>query len=289
MCSIASRSPADDAAGTFASFWIRLREAALAREAAQAPLQVGRDERDPDGDRDHHAAGDRGRERQRDRVGTAEQPVVQPEAAHDHGHGVWEVGQHEERDRLVGDGALAHARAPQRPRGDHQAAGAAGREQPRRRQPGERDLVARRPADPLGRAAVDAAEHHDVAEVHAAGEEQRGDRPRRAAVLDPAPGLVEAGELGHQEVERGEREQQEGGDADQPARGDLERRALLVVVVVVRRLRIDLRVRSRRGHARARASRAWTAADTRISSGRAAGVARRMPSVSARPAARSVT
>ena len=82
-----------------------------------------------------------------------EQPPVQPEAADDHREHVRQVGQDEERDRLVGDGPLAHPRAAQRPGGEHEPARAAGREQARRRQPRHRDLVARRPADPRRRRA----------------------------------------------------------------------------------------------------------------------------------------
>ena len=95
----------------------------------QPPLQVGRDQRDRQREREQHERDDGGHERQRERVAAAEEAPVQAEAADDHRDAVGQVGQDQERDRLVGDRALGHPGAPQRPRGQHQPAGAAGREQ----------------------------------------------------------------------------------------------------------------------------------------------------------------
>ncbi len=162
-------------------------------------------------------------------------PSRRPSAAHDQRGHVGHVGEDQERQRLVGHEPLAHPRAPQRPGGQHEAARAAGGEDPRGGQPGHRDLVARPPVDPCrARAQEDPAEHRDVAEEHPDPEQQRHDHPVRAAVLDPLPGVVEPGELRQQEVQRGDRQQQERAEREHAAAVDLE------PVVVVRLGRLEL-------------------------------------------------
>ena len=118
----------------------------------------------------------------------------------------------------------------QRPRREHQPAGAAGGEDPRGGEPGHRDLVAGAPADPRrARAHEDAAEHRHVAAEHPAREQEGDEGPPRAAVLDPPPGVLQARELGQQEVQRGDGQRQEGAEAEQAAAVDLEAVVLLLL------------------------------------------------------------
>ena len=115
-------------------------------------------------------------------AGPASSAEVQAEADDDERGHVDGVGQDQERERLVGDLAAVHARAPQRPRGQRDAARAAGREQARRRQPGHRDLVARAQVDARAVADEDAAEHRHVAAERADREQQRARQPPRVAL-----------------------------------------------------------------------------------------------------------
>ena len=143
------------------------------------------------------------------------------------------------------------------------------------------------PADPGGAALgahEHAAEHHHVAAEHADREHERQEHPVRAAVLDPVPRVVEACELRKQVVHGGDRGEQEAAERKQVARRELEPRRGLGLVVVG--LATGLKRRARRlversappcghvPHASARASAAWTAADTWRASGAATGASR---------------
>ena len=115
--------------------------------------------------------------------------------------------------------------------------------------------------------------------------------PERAAVLEPVPGLLEAGDLRQQEVQRDDRQHDEDREPDEVARGQVEPGRVLLVLDVLAPARSALAsVLAARGlHPRALASSAWTPAATRPNAGAASGAARRTASVSASPAARSTT
>ena len=104
-----------------------------------------------------------GIDRDGERRRSGKDPEVEAEAAdHQRGH-VDAVQQRHEGDHPAGDDAPLHSRPPQRPRRQRDAAGAGGREQPRRGQARHRDLVALAPVDPRLSAHEHGAEQHDVA------------------------------------------------------------------------------------------------------------------------------
>ena len=131
-----------------------------------------------------------------------------------------DVGHH-----AAGDLAGLHAGAVKRPRGHRHAAGACGGDQPDRGDPGEWDLQAGAPVQPRHVAAEDGAEEQRVSadrkQLDAGGRRE----PERISALQAPPGLVEAGELGQQQVERGQGDDdQDAGDEDAPAAEQRARR-----------------------------------------------------------------
>ena len=96
-----------------------------------------------------------------------------------------------------------------------------------------RDLVARAPVHAVRHAGEDAVEQRHVAAEHAAGEQERrapATTGRPSSMR--APGVVEAGELRQQEVQRGERGDQEGDEHEQVAARRAGAPALLVGLLV---------------------------------------------------------
>ena len=99
-----------------------------------------------------------------------------------------------------------HPRAPQRPRGERDAAGAGGREQARGGHAGHGDLVARAPVDPRLAAHEDRAEEDHVAGEGQALQEERRDQPPGLAVAEVVDRLRgPAGDLRQDEVQEGDR------------------------------------------------------------------------------------
>ena len=118
----------------------RLRPLAVG-ERRQPALEVGRDQRDQDPDHEQQP-GDGGRDdRQLDRVLAVEDAGAQQDPEDDQRQRVEGVVEGDEGDHPPGDVAAPHPGFAQRPVGERDAAGAAGREQQRRRHPGHVDLV----------------------------------------------------------------------------------------------------------------------------------------------------
>ena len=102
---------------------------------------------------------------------------------------------------------------------------------------------------------------------------ERQEHPVRAAVLDPVPRVVQTRELRKQVVQGGDRGDQEAAEHEHVAGRELEPRRGLDLVVLWLATGLERRARrlversappgGRVPHARARASAAWTAADSR--------------------------
>src|SRR5205823_7446480 len=142
---------------------------------------------------------------------------VEADPAQDQGRHVDAVEEHEERGHPRGDVAPPHARAPQRPRRQCDAAGAAGGEQPRRGVARERDLGARPHPDPRPGVGADRAEEHDVAEKRDRLEDERGEQPAAVAVREPPPGVGSIGQRREQHEQRSRRDAAHGEQHDRPA------------------------------------------------------------------------
>ena len=172
---------------------------------AEAPLDVARQRGDGAGAATNSTRrDDRRHERDRERAAAREQPDAEPDAVDQQRAGVDDVQQHHEGDHPAGDEPRLHARAPQRPRGQRDAAGAGGREQPRRGQAGHRDLVALAPADPrLGAAASrtrrGTAPRSRRTRAARARRRSRSTSCRRCSM--PVHRRADAGELGQHEVQ----------------------------------------------------------------------------------------
>ena len=126
--------------------------------------------------------------------------------------------------------------APQRPRRQRDAARAAGREQPRRRQAGHRDQVAVAVRERRARRHVDAVEQRHVAGDRQQLERERRRQPRAVAVGDSLVGVLHAADLRQHEVQERDRREHEDGEQDHaPPRQRDARHLLLVVAARCRR------------------------------------------------------
>ena len=104
-------------------------------EAGEAVLEVGRDQRDQDAEHDQQPGDAGGNDRQLDRALAVEDPGPQQHPEDDQREGIEGVVEGDEGDHPPGDVATPHSRLAQRPVGDGDAAGAAGREEQGRRRP----------------------------------------------------------------------------------------------------------------------------------------------------------
>ena len=120
-------------------------------EGRQPAFEVGGDQRDQDAEHEQQP-GDAGRDdRQLDRVLAVQHPGPQQDPEDDQRQRVEGVVEGDEGDHPAGDVAAPHPGLAQRPVGEGDAAGAAGREEQRRRHPGHVDLVGLRPASAAAR------------------------------------------------------------------------------------------------------------------------------------------
>src|ERR1700710_1514851 len=178
----------------------------------QPPLQVRRDQRDQDPDHDQQAGDGGGNDRQLDRALALQHPGPQQEPQYDQhqrGEGVVEG---DEGAHPASDVAPPHPGFAQRPVGERDPAGAAGREEQRRRHPGHVDLVGLLPPQSQRVASHHRLEESDVGRV---GDDVEGDRdadPERIRLVETAQRVAEADQLREEEV-----------DADQQQDDDEER------------------------------------------------------------------
>ena len=244
------RTPEPSVAGSVAN---RARQPAdparTPREVIEAALEVARHEshRRPQGER--HRAQDRREQGERGRSAAGEGAAPQAEPAHDHRQQVERVLNRVVGRHPAGDHPRLHAGAAQRPHRHRDAPRSRGRQQPDRRDPGERDLDARAPAEPGHAAREHGAEQDRVAGNRHQLEAGRHRQPQRIATLEPAPRLVEPGELRNQEVQP----DQSGGDEQRPEHeiaprdraGRAPRRQVRDLDVPIPEARFDVRVRRR--------------------------------------------
>ena len=150
--SIAVRTPLAASAGTVAAARHPAGESTGARSpASQAPLDVLGQQRHRTDGAEQDRGDDRGHDRHRERAASREQARGQADAVDQQRACIDHIQQHHERDHAAGHQTGLHPRAPQRPCGHRDAAGAGGREQAGRREAGHRDLIALPPADRAGR------------------------------------------------------------------------------------------------------------------------------------------
>ena len=179
-------------------------EALAARERGHPPLEVLGQQRDREEDQDHRP-GDRRRDRRQLEVVAAvenlrpQQDPVDHQAEHVDG-----VEEDEEGDHPAGGLRPLHPRLAERPVGEDDAARAAGREQPRRRQPGHRDLVRLAPVQVQHVLADDAAEEGDVGREGADVEGERDDDPGQVPLSERGERVVEPDDLREEDVDRGD-------------------------------------------------------------------------------------
>ncbi len=267
------------------------------REPAQASLDVFGNQGDQEEDRDHGAGERRGDDRQAGRVGPVEDAGAKQNPVEHQGEHVDGVEQDQEGQHPAGRLAPRHPGLAKRPVGEHDAAGATGREQPGRRQARHRDLVGLAPLQVQDPLADHAPEQRDVREEgeHVEGERDRD--PDRVGVAELVERVLGVEDLRQEDVDRRHQEQDDDQRLCDPFRigeeGGLGLLALLLehlqvaihhVLVVPHRpeywhVRQPLATRSSR----------CTAALIRSASGSTSGSPRRTSATSAAPAARSIT
>ena len=272
------------------------REPVPAREPAQAALDVLGDQGDQEEDRDRGARERRRDDRQAGRVGPVEDPGAQQNPVEHQGEHVDGVEQDQEGHHPAGRLAPRHPGLAKRPVGEHDAAGAAGREQPGRRQARHRDLVGLAPLQVQDPLADHAAEQRDVGEEgeHVEGERDRD--PDRVGVAELVESVLGVEDLRHQDVDRRHQEQDDDQRLGDPLRiGEEGGLGLLALLLEHLQVAIDhlLVVPHLPEYWQARQplatrSSRCTAALIRSASGSASGSPRRTSATSAAPAARSI-
>ena len=164
-----------------------------------------------DAERDQQAGDRGGDDRQLDRPLPAHHPGPQQDAEDDQGYRVEGVMEGEEGDHAAADVASRHARFAQSPVGQGDAAGAAGAEDQRRRDPRHVDLVGLAPGQPQGIAADHGFEQRDVGDERGEAEADRDRDPDRVGFVEAAERVAEADQLREEEIDP----DQQGDDDDQ--------------------------------------------------------------------------
>ena len=177
---------------------------ALPGEPCEHALEVVRERRDRQDRDDHGRSEDRRDEREAGRRRAREKAPVEAEAEdHERGH-IDAVEERVEGSHLGGDLTPAQPEPPQGPRGQRDSAGAGDGEQAGRGDTRHRDPVARRPIDPRRRRAEHGSKVDRVGREREHLEQQRRQQPDRLARGEPGPGLVEARDRRHDDIEQRE-------------------------------------------------------------------------------------
>ena len=165
------------------------------------------------------------------RVGAGKDARAKQDPADDQREQVDGVHDDEERDHPRRGLLARHARLAKRPVGEEDAAGAAGREQARRREARHVDLVALVPGQAQDVAADDPLEHGDLRQEHDDAERHRDADPDRLAVVELREAVLDADDRREEEVDRRD-EDDDRADRDREALRVLEEPRLFVGVVL---------------------------------------------------------
>ncbi len=184
------------------------------RELAQAALEVRRHEAHGDDQDDPDRAQSSRQDGQGERSLTGEQAPAQAETADHQRPEVHRVLDDVAGDHPARDHSRVHPGAPQRPHGQGHPAGAGGRQQPDRGDPGQRDLQAGPPVDAIVPAPEHGSEQERVAAQRHQLQQHRDRQEHRVAVLELSPCPLEAGQLRDEEVQADERDEREDRPQD---------------------------------------------------------------------------